>query len=660
MYTEDVRQILTVLCTSRVPLTTDEVIEAHTVDLKSEPQHIDRKRAYSEDDIVDICLGLVEIASAKNFKGQNISLFRISHFSVQEYLQSDRILQQKASRFAIQNGPANAEMAQICLVYLLNPMLSNDPTRSSGPLDEKNRRRTFMLAKYSAKYWYPHYQDSGEEQSTIECFIIRLFSNEMGSFHTWVSLHDVDSLWPLCYTNCIASPLYYAALLGLEFAFESIISLDSSAVNTAGGSRGSALQAASLNGNVLAVKALLHRGAHTKQFEGALYAASLKGNDQVAQLFLDLGVPANSPYSRDGRCAFEVALQKGHSKIVQKAIDRGVDVNAPFMDGNSALAIAAFFGHAQIVQAILQHGGDVDMQGGVFGSPLEAAVRRGHLEIARMLLDQGAKIGNSLQYASYRYDVDSVNMLLDQYGADIDSMGTIGGFCQTLHFAEHERKVLKDVEEIISRSGILRDILRVKYRTKHEKTVKYSPGQDANINIWRGLLSDKALQEKFCAKHNPQILKSLREVFTIIVKNGLFGNALQVACFAGHAKMVQILIQRGADITVSNRLFGDALQIASFSGHEDIVQVLLKHGLGTNAQKGLLGEILQTVFMSCGHGVDHEDMDFDPYIHRNGMTEKEYFNMLIAASVSVKYLPEGTWRIHDSIPRLIEKDFTWV
>jgi hypothetical protein len=61
-------------------------------------------RSYEQDDLIDICLGLIEIVETEDGEGTA----RIAHFSVQEYLQSDRIRQQKAAKFAIERGPANA------------------------------------------------------------------------------------------------------------------------------------------------------------------------------------------------------------------------------------------------------------------------------------------------------------------------------------------------------------------------------------------------------------------------------------------------------------------------------------------------------------------------------------------------------------------------
>ncbi|CAG8108568.1 unnamed protein product [Penicillium nalgiovense] len=152
-YVEDVKRVLTVLCFSTRPLTVTELIDAHAVDLR-EPPRLDREgRSYEQDDLVDICLGLIEIAAAEDDNGQSILAARIAHFSVQEYLQSDRILQQKAARLALQTARANREIAQICLVYLLQPELS------MGELDE-TKLGEFPLASFAARHWFHHFAAS--------------------------------------------------------------------------------------------------------------------------------------------------------------------------------------------------------------------------------------------------------------------------------------------------------------------------------------------------------------------------------------------------------------------------------------------------------------------------------------------------------------------
>ncbi|KAL3431916.1 hypothetical protein BDV09DRAFT_198273 [Aspergillus tetrazonus] len=178
-HAEDVRRILTILCLAKRPLTLEELIDAHAVDFE-EPPRLDREgRSYDPYDIIDVCCGLIEVVAIliQGNEKEETLVARIAHFSVQEYLESNRVLHQKAKKFAIQKHRANSEMAQICLVYLLEPGLSN------GPLNE-GRLIEYRLAYYAARYWYDYYQEAGDRGS-VDRLILRLFADEEQPFLTW-------------------------------------------------------------------------------------------------------------------------------------------------------------------------------------------------------------------------------------------------------------------------------------------------------------------------------------------------------------------------------------------------------------------------------------------------------------------------------------------
>lgn len=262
-YVEDVQRILTILCCSSRPLTIDELIHAHAVDL-SEPPHFDHEgRSYAHDDLIDICLGLVEVSDDKN--GQSTVTARIAHFSVQEYLQSDRILKQKADIFAIRSGPANTEITQICLVYILEAALLN------GILD-KEKLKDFPLAQFAATHWHSHYQKSHEGVPKTEGLLLKIFRGNKEFFMNWIRLHDMDypkkEIIDLEHpAGSIASPIYYAAMLGVGFVLKDILVIAArnaniqDIVNAQGGRYGNALQAASRGGHEKVVQTLLDIGA---------------------------------------------------------------------------------------------------------------------------------------------------------------------------------------------------------------------------------------------------------------------------------------------------------------------------------------------------------------------------------------------------------------
>ncbi|KAL4757668.1 uncharacterized protein BDW70DRAFT_171116 [Aspergillus foveolatus] len=302
-YAEDVRRILTILCLAKRPLTVEELIDAHAVELEGPPR-LDREgRSYDPDGIIDVCCGLIEVAAipVQGSENQEIHVARIAHFSVQEYLESDRVLHRKAKECATQKDRANSEMAQICLIYLLEPGLSDDP------LNEE-RLTEFPLAHYAAMHWYDYYKEAGDRGS-IDRLILRLFINHERPFLTWVQLHDLDTPWKtkIAYgrdVKSIPKPVYYAALLGLDTVLGAIIaslgenSQRKGAINTQGGEYDNALQAASYRGHEGVVQILLDQSTGVNAQGGfygnALQAASAEGHEKVVQILLDQGAKVNA------------------------------------------------------------------------------------------------------------------------------------------------------------------------------------------------------------------------------------------------------------------------------------------------------------------------------------------------------------------------------
>ncbi|KAL5002549.1 hypothetical protein BDV10DRAFT_191363 [Aspergillus recurvatus] len=354
MYTEDVRRILTVLCVAKRPLTVKELVDAHAVDL-TEPPHLDREgRSYDQDDLIDICLGLIEVAEIGEENEEKTSIARIAHFSVQEYLESDRVLQQQAMEFAIQKERANLEMAQICLAYLLEPELSN------SPLDE-TRLTEFPLAHFAAMHWLNHFRGASGMGLAAEGLILRLFVDKAKPFLTWVQLHDLDMEWDTSVdldraVENIPSPVYYASLLGLESVLNALIV---------------SLEKPTDIGNIL--------NAQGGRYGNALQAASARGHEKIVQTLLDQGADVNTQGGYYGN-ALQAASAGGHKEVVQILLDQGANVNAQGGFYGNALQAASDRGYKKVVQILLDHGADINAQGGKFG----------HEKVVQTLLDQGA------------------------------------------------------------------------------------------------------------------------------------------------------------------------------------------------------------------------------------------------------------------------------
>jgi len=169
-------------------LTLPELIDRIAVNLY-EPACLDlRHRLYDEDDIREICPGLIDVgteiageiqidADEDSEAGKIITTVRIAHFSIQEYLESDHIKRQKAVPFALEAALVYAEIAQICLVYLLELGLSD------GFLDQAEIIE-FPLSYFAALFWYHHYINAAGTKPRLNGLILEMFRRHQSCFST--------------------------------------------------------------------------------------------------------------------------------------------------------------------------------------------------------------------------------------------------------------------------------------------------------------------------------------------------------------------------------------------------------------------------------------------------------------------------------------------
>lgn len=346
---EDARRIFTLLCFSSRPLTVAEVIDAYAVDL-SEPCRLDcESRRLDEESLFEICPGLIEVVSSRNSKddiGQPI--VRIAHFSVQEYLVSERMCQQRAAKFSIKVMESHRDIACICLTYLLEPGIS----QANDPMKE------YPLAFYAARYWISHYRQSSESRAVGQ-IVLKLFKR-YERFITWINLYNPDLLGSLD-PGVIPSALYYACLFGLIEPAEHLLQ-NGVDINSSGGRHGR-----------------------------ALIAASWEGHDTLVNLLLEKGADANGKGGQYGT-ALQSACFWGYESIVFRLLEKGADVNCACGYYGFALQAASFRGHKNIAEELLRRGADVDAEGGDYGTALQAASSGGHLAVVKLLLDFGASV----------------------------------------------------------------------------------------------------------------------------------------------------------------------------------------------------------------------------------------------------------------------------
>ena len=129
------------------------------------------------DMVLFTCSSLISVV---NVGGSPVIQF--SHFSVKEYLTSNRIAKGRVSRYYIPLESAHLFVTQACLVFLTQ-------------LDEhvtKNSIEEFPLAQYAGRYWVEH-AEFGDVSSHTEDLIKRLFNPMNYHFNKWVWIYDTIS-----------------------------------------------------------------------------------------------------------------------------------------------------------------------------------------------------------------------------------------------------------------------------------------------------------------------------------------------------------------------------------------------------------------------------------------------------------------------------------
>ena len=207
--------------------------------------------------ILSACSTLVTIIDAGTWRGTTKTVVQFSHFSVKEYLTSDRIANSTpVSHFQVLPKSAHTLLARACLGVLLQLDYSIDATKI----------KNFPLAHYAAEHWVDHASFEGVS-SDIRDGMDRLFDKDRPHLASWLSVYDIETC--LCMdtddTVCLkepdAVPLYYAVCCGFRGLVERLLDVHPQDLNAEGGIFGTPLGAALHKGHPNIALSLLEHGA---------------------------------------------------------------------------------------------------------------------------------------------------------------------------------------------------------------------------------------------------------------------------------------------------------------------------------------------------------------------------------------------------------------
>ena len=346
-----------------------------------------------EQAVLSTCSSLVTVVP-----NDGSPVVQFSHFSVKEFLMSDRLAtsRREISQYHISLEDANTLIAQASLAVLLR-----DP-------DVNHHADNAPLAGYAAEHWVTHAQVKNVA-SRLRDGMKDLFDPDKPYFYAWVQLHNVDPtfMYPRNAPDSKpgAIPLYYAALCGFHELMEHLALKYPHSADARGGNCGTALHSASYGGHLEIVRSLLGHGVDV----------------DVRDLF--------------NRTPLSFASRTGYCDIIRCLLEHGANVVASDDKRNTSLTWAAFYGHVNALRVLLEHGADVGSRDVNGRTPLHDLVWGGESfkgdrpEIARLLLEHGANVNardNMHRTALYlvvseRSDALDILRIFLEYGADVDA-----------------------------------------------------------------------------------------------------------------------------------------------------------------------------------------------------------------------------------------------
>ena len=529
-----------------------------------------------------IAMNLDEGSSCRYAGAERATGLRLSHYSVKEYLLSDRLRNKGASKFYISINEAHKCIAEACLMYLL--WFDHPESVSLDFILE------FPFGLYAARYWYNHariaYQSpellpEGKENLTSMC--VDLLNPERSScFINWLKLSD-----PYRFrqgTNFertleeMPTPLFYACYLGLREVAEILVGAGADLIGGKSGnnmSSATALNGAINGGNEAVVSLLLDCGMNvnfvSEWGRTPLHHAASFGNGTIVKLLINYGahleartgpiipesavqLPAEDPvkefYEFDGFPADVETRQKISLSLTKYLIKKHMFLESQYFE-LEPISDWTGFGYGSLLRVLLYAGDQVEINSTTGWTPLHEASWSGHEPVVRQLQLSGADVEaktrygwTAMHFAAWHGHKAVMQQLMDE-GASINVKNVYGWTpLHSASFRGHE-----DVVQLLLDRGA-----DIEAETAYGWTAIFGAFADGGYENMLALLLEKGADPN---AHNS------------------YGSTVLVNAARGGAEAaVRLLLHRGADPNFKTVYGSTAMQEAYIRCHYRIVELL--------------------------------------------------------------------------------------
>ncbi|RDL33053.1 uncharacterized protein BP5553_08492 [Venustampulla echinocandica] len=640
---EKVLRVLKWLVCSGRRLTTNEVAEIFVFCPENTHLLSDTERLFDDNLVLKQLSSLVISEKHISFSG-TYTYVRLAHFSVKEYLTSDRISKGRSARFGFNEMDAMVDVMRGCLVYLLQCTGDENEEIYSGN-DGFNLRRIFRLYEYASQFWPVHFENTPREcwQPELSKFALRAFTMRSRSLASTLNCYHLSGIKKLTDQDFMLRPYLYTAVRGFirltEMLFSAHQYLTKEDLDVA-------LQCAASSESPSLVELILEKGADVNaksaELGDALQQAATRRGIYVVTLLLDRGADASAnvwtdleavgygyfPY-RDGVCgsALQAAMANGHMATVRLLLNRGARIDLNSKDTSLVIASAVTPNSVECLQFVLEMGVEMGVEiNNKGGRALHRAARMGNIAAVRMLLEKGVDVnaqggwfGNALQAACVQYDGEELVRFLVKAGANVNSTG---GYYGTALQASAHRSHGK-ITRFLVENGADVTIVRGKYGNALQAAlgttnsfyddppgIELFSGQRMCSVVAEGSVYGTALQAAGIRLLQPHLMKQLlSNGANVNAQGGFFGTALQAACRVGSLEAARMLLDHGAQVNLVGGVYGTALQAAcskwEWKGAPNlqIVRLLLNNHADVQIQGGYYGSAWHAAAANCAPDV---------------------------------------------------------
>ena len=637
---EHARRLLHCLAVAIRPLRVEELAEILAFDFDSTEGGIPEFRAdwRSKDQewaVLSTCSSLITIVDGRLDNIGKCRVVQFSHFSVKEFLVSDRLASpaREVSRYQILPVLAHTILVQTCLGYLLHLDTSTD-------WDDDVKR--FPLAFYAAEHWVTHAQFE-DVASHVKNGMQSLFDPDKHHLEAWLLVYDIDLDDPR-HLSDPPNHLYYAALCGFHDVVEHLVITHPQLTNTFGGLLEiPPVLAALANNHIRVAEFLVQHGGkadirgkngltllqmlldeYKDVFEredivvmgsflvrhGAdvnvrrsdlstpLHDAIMCRIFELVPLLLQNGADVNSRDDK-GRTPLhgvttglgqreEVREEAQGRDITRLLLERGVNVNAQDEDGDTPLLMAAYRGCARIAEVLLEHGAEINAKNNdretslhtLIGGAFPPSPHPRRCSLARILLKHGANVNDEdkdhqtpLHLAAQWWSFEIAQILLD-HDAQPNVVNKDGK--TPLHLVL-EHKAYYRREGVIHAPRLVRLLLErganVNAQDKDNTTPLHLAMKWKSCEMAQILLEHDT-QPNVVDKDGKTPLHFVLETKAYYPAIGEIDAAIPAS--------VRLLLELGANVNAQDKDNTTPLHLAMKWGSREMVQILLEHDAQPN------------------------------------------------------------------------------